>query len=198
VLFLCAGSGSAQARRKLPSSAPRPSIVTDIRQVDFLNFTYHSSLCSKDIGQGIGATVRVRKGEFKNKDVSFVVDKKIIYGDVTSDGREEAIVNIGCGENIANFSLSEVFIYTIQNGRATLLAEINDKDMQRDYSSYYRNGELWRIADNGVKVRNGNLAIEKFAEGSMSVPDYIVTLEYRLNGVNLTLSGKPQRRNFRR
>src|SRR5687767_6295279 len=99
-------SGSSKSHNRRPSSTPRQSIVSDIRQVDFLNFTYHSSLCSPKIGHGIGETVRVRKGEFKNKDVYFgVVDNKIIYGDVTGDGREDAIVNVGCGENIANFGL---------------------------------------------------------------------------------------------
>ncbi len=107
---------------RLESFARHPLGTT---KVDFRNFTYHSSLCSQEFGKkGIGKTVRVRKGEFKNKNVYFAVkDNKVIYGDVTGDAREDAIVPIGCGAIMANFSLSEVYIYTIEDGRTTLLAE---------------------------------------------------------------------------
>jgi len=92
ILLLCATSSAT---------------VTDIRKVDFLNFTYHSSLCSREYGgKGIGKTVRVRNGEFKNKNVYFVVtDNTVIYADVTGDGREDAIVPVACGAITANFSL---------------------------------------------------------------------------------------------
>src|SRR5256885_3007973 len=117
LIVLCAASGVAQSRSKQPSSTPRSATVTDIRKVDFLNFTYHSSLCSQKYGRkDIGKTVRVRKGEFKNKNVYFAVeDNKIIYADVTGDGREDAIVPVSCGAMTANFSLSEVYIYTIKD-----------------------------------------------------------------------------------
>lgn len=198
-ILLCATSGVAQSSSKRPGSTPGSDTVTDIRQVDFRNFTYHSSLCSQEFGKkGIGKTVRVRKGEFKNKNVYFAVkDNKVIYGDVTGDAREDAIVPIGCGAIMANFSLSEVYIYTIEDGRTTLLAEISDKDMERDYRRYYPDTETyWGVTGKDLKVRNGNLEIEVFADGPHASPKYIVTLEYRLSGKTLRLIGKPQRRNF--
>lgn len=197
IILLCATCGVAQSRSKTPSSTPSSTTVTDIRKVDFLNFTYHSSLCSQEYGrQGIGKIVPVRKGEFKKKNVYFAVaDDRIIYADVTGDGREDAIVPIDCGANTANFSLSEVYIYTVQNGRATLLAEISDKDMERDYRRSYPDAEsYWGIAENGLKVKTGNLEIEVLADGPHASPKYIVTLEYRLSGKTLRLNGKPQRR----
>ena len=180
------------------SSVAQTGNVTDIRKVDFLNFTYPSSLCSVEFGrQGIGKTVRVRDGEFKNKSVYFAVaDNRIIYADVTGDGREDAIVPIDCGAITANFTLSEVYIYTIKDGRATLLADISDKDMERDYRSHYPDAEsYWGVNENGLKVKNGNLEIEVLADGSHAAPKYIVTLGYRLSGESFRLIGKPQRRN---
>jgi hypothetical protein len=191
-------SGVAQSSSKQPSSTPNSATVTDIRKVDFRNFTYPSSLCSQEYGrQGIGKIVRVRKGEFKNKNVYFAVaDNKIIYADVTGDGREEAIVPIECGAMTANFARSEVYIYTIKDGGTTLFAEISDKDMERDYRGSYPDAEsYWGVNENGLKVNNGNLAIDVLADGPHASPKYIVTLEYRLSGGTLRLIGKPQRRN---
>jgi len=199
IISLCVTSGVAQSRSGQPSSTPSSATVTDIRKVDFLNFTYNSSLCSQEYGRkGIGKIVRVSNGEFKNKSVYFAVtDNQIIYADVTGDGREDAIVPVSCGASTANFSRSEVYIYTIQNGRATLLAGISDKDMERDYRANYPDAEsYWGINENGIKTNNGNVAIDVLADGSHAAPKYIVTLEYHLSGGTLRLVGKPQRRSF--
>jgi hypothetical protein len=198
IMLLSATSGVAQSSSKQPSSTPSSATVTDIRKVDFLNFTYPSSLCAQEYGKkGIGKTVRVRKGEFKNKNVYFAVEEdKIIHGDVTGDGREEAIVPIDCGAITANFSRSEIYIYTIKDGRPTLVAAISDKDMERDYRRSYPDSEsYWGVTGNDLKVRNGNLEIEVYADGPHASPKYMVTLEYGLSGASFGLIGKPQRRN---
>lgn len=69
------------------------------RQIDFLNFTYQSSLCAREFGRdGIAGTVEIHNGEFKNEEAYFgVVEDKILYGDLTGDGRDEAIIHVGCG-----------------------------------------------------------------------------------------------------
>lgn len=187
MILLCATSGFAQ------------STATDIRKIDFLNFTYHSSLCSREYGsEGIGKVVRVRNGELKNKNAYFAVTAdKIIYADVTGDGREDAIVPIDCGAITANFALAEVYIYTIKNGDATLLAAISDKDMERDYRRHYPDAEsYWGIDANGLRVKDGNLEIDVLADGPHASPKHIVTLEYRVSGEALRLLGKPQRRSL--
>jgi hypothetical protein len=198
VILLYATNGVAQSSSKRRSASPSTGTITDIRQVDFLNFTYHSSLCSQEFGKkGIGKTVRVRKGEYKNTNVYFTVgENKVVYGDVTGDGQEDAIVPISCGAATANFSLSEIYIYTIKNGHATLLAGISDKDMERDYRHYYPDTEsYWGVTGNDLSVKDGNLEIEVFVDGPHASPQSIATLEYRLNGQSFQLIGKPERRN---
>jgi hypothetical protein len=184
IILPCVTSGIAQS-------------TTDIRKVDFRNFSYDSSLCSQEYGrQGIGKIVRVRDGEFKNKNVFFTVDDKgIIHADVTGDGHEDAIVPIECGATGANFSRAEVHIYTIQNGRTTLLAETNDKALERDYRANYSDADAyWGINENGIKTNNGNVVIEVLTDGPHAAPKYVVTLEYHLNGKILRLNGKPPRK----
>jgi len=199
IISLCVTSGVAQSSSKQPSSTPSSATATDIRKVDFLNFTYHSSLCAQEYGsKGIGNIVSVRNGEFKNKNVFFAVaDNKIIYADLTGDGREEAIVPVDCGAITANFSRSEVNVFTIQDGHATLLVETNDKDLERDYRANYPDAEsYWGINENGIKTNNGNVQIEVLVDGPHAAPKYIATLEYRLSGKTLRLIGKPPRRSF--
>jgi|ERR1051325_12029542 hypothetical protein len=161
-------------------------------------FTYHSSLCSQEYGRkGIGRIVRVRNGEFKNRSVYFsVADDKIVYADVTGDGSEDAIVPIDCGAVGANFSRSEIQVYTIQNGHAVFVAGVTDKDLERDYRRNYPDAETdWGINENGIKTNKGNLEIDVLADGPHAGPKYLVTLEYHLNGGLLKLKGKPQRKN---
>lgn len=184
IILLCAASGVAQS---------------EIRKVDFLNLTYPSSLCSQEYGdKGLGKTVRVRNGEFKNKDVYFAVaGDKIIYADVTGDGREDAIVPVECGAITANFARSEIYLYTIKDRSATLLAEISDKELERDYRRHYPDAEsYWGVNENGLRVKNGAIEIDVLAEGPHAFPQYLVTLEYRLSGDALSLIGKPQRKSL--
>ncbi len=188
-LFQKIGSGNN------PNQAFTQYDSSSIKDVDFLNFTYPSSLCSKQIA-GIGTLVKVSKGEFQSDKVYFgLANNNVLYGDINGDGRDEAIVHVACGEFTANFGYSEIFIYAIKDGQAKLLAELNDEGMGRDLALYYPKGDIWRITDNGVKVRNGNLSIARFEGGSHAAPEYIVTLNYHLNGTSLTLSGKPEREN---
>jgi hypothetical protein len=200
VVLLFVTIGVVQSHSKRSGSRASSNTVTDIRKVDFRNFTYHSSLCSQEYGRkGIGKIVTVRNGEFKNKSVYFdVVKDKIIYADLNGDGSEEAIVPIDCGATGANFSRSEVQIYTIQNGSPALVAGTNDKDMERDYRANYTDAEsYWGINENGIKANNGNVAIDVLVDGSHAAPKYVVSLEYRLTGKTLRLIGKPQRTSFR-
>lgn len=197
MILLCIESVAAQPHSEQPSPTPSSAAAGDIRKIDFLNFTYHSSLCSQEYGSnGLGKAVRVRDGELKNKDVYFAVAAdRIIYADVTGDGHEDAIVPIDCGAITANFALSEVYVYTIKNGDATLLAAINDKDLERDYRRNYPDAEsYWGINENGLRVKAGDLEIDVLADGPHASPKHIVTLGYHVSGAALHLIGKPQRR----
>ncbi len=188
VVILSASGGSAQS--------PKAQPISDIRKVDFLNFTYRSSLCSREFGrQGITKTVRVVKGDFKRKSVYVAVDDStIVFGDLTGDGQDEAVVAVECGAVGANFSRTELHVFTIKNGRTTLVGQVTDADLERDYRHAYPDAEsYWGVAANAVKVSAGKLVVDVLADGPHASPKYTVTLEYQLNGAKLTLAGAPQR-----
>ena len=175
-----------------------------IRTVDFMNLSYPSKLCHKEYGRdGLGMNVKITNGEFQSKhgnnDNAYiyfgVVNNKILYGDLTGDGSEDAVVHIGCGLSTANYGLNEIYIYTYKNARESLLAHISDRDMDRDYKKYYKssNDGLW-FAINAIRINNGTLQIEKYSEGPHCCPEHITTLTYKLKGNALVLSKKPARK----
>jgi hypothetical protein len=174
--------------------------TSEVRGIDFRNFTYHPYLCSREYAkEGIGPTVRLRNGQYHNNAVYYgIVDNKIVYGDLTRDSAEEAVVHISCGYLSANYGLSEIFVFTADRGKPTVLAELSGEDLTRAYSRYFPGGILWRITDSGVKINGGNLLITAFADGSHASPKHTVTFRYRWNGNNLRLTAKPKRTAFMR
>jgi hypothetical protein len=197
VTLLCAICGAAQSGSRPPSPSPSTTAPSDIRQDNFLDFTYPSSLCAREFGkQGIGKTVRVHEGEYKNKNVYFTVDaNKILYGDLTGDGRDDAIVPASCGAVTANFERTEVYIYTIRDGRTTLVGEISDRELERDYRKYFPDTETyWGVTESGLKVSGGNLEIEVLADGPHAAPQHTATLQYHLTGKAFRPLAKPERR----
>lgn len=192
VVFLLAAnlSGNGQVR----SRQSRQVSGSEIRTIDFRNFTYHSTLCAQELSRdGVGETVRVRNGQIKNAEVYYAVEKPI-YGDLTNDNQEEAVITVGCNAHVANFSMSEVHVYGMKNRKVELLASFDDRQMESDYESYFPrpDGALWSI--NRVRVSGGNLEIDRFADGPMSCPTYLATFEYRLDGKRLALIKGPVKR----
>lgn len=191
-------TGRAQADKLIRNG--NPSNVGNIRQTDFLNFTYPTSLCRKELG--LGTEVTVHDGDFKHgsdADETYfgVMNKTIIYADLTGSRQEEAIVHTVCGHTGYNWWLEEFFVYADRNSSAALVAELNQDQMISDYHRYYPNGDLLRTTNDGTRVRGGSLLVDWAADGPHCCPKYIVTLEYRWNGRQLILNGRPQRKLFK-
>ena len=108
--------------------APQSTPARSIRDIDFKNFNYPklpTGKCSKL------ADVRVRNGKYGSIE-NFsprvvprggcwqVTVGPIIYGDVTGDGREEAIVVL-YAEMGGTESSNDVFIYTLKHNKPALI-----------------------------------------------------------------------------
>ncbi len=146
---------------------------TDIRRVDFKNFTYPAFCASED-----AESVTVTNGELSTeKQEDGYVDRfyfkvfDIAYGDLDSDQRNEAIVLTVCNTGgTGNFS--EGFIYTLKSGGPVLLARIPGGDR----------------ADGGLRrafVEGGFLVVDSNdpgEDGGACCPQVIVTTKYRLSG----------------
>jgi hypothetical protein len=109
----------------LPAAQATPT--RSIRDIDFRNFSYPSL----PTGKCSMSSVRVRNGKYGSlKNFSpgrdpeggcWAVDVAPIgYGDVTGDGREEALVVL-YAEVGGTESSNDVFIYALKNGKPTLL-----------------------------------------------------------------------------
>lgn len=122
VILLVLAEALCVAQRRQPgSTTPTASLqtYTDIQQFDFKNFVYH--LKGEQITMRKGTeTARNPKGE---GGCSYLLET-IAYGDLTSDGKDEAVVVLGCtmapeGNGYSN----EGYIYTLRKGQPGLLSE---------------------------------------------------------------------------
>jgi hypothetical protein len=116
-----------------------------IREIDFDNFTYPSGV----IGEKGG--FKLRQGELlpKRRDSigrpldMWLVLNSVVYGDITGDGNEEAIINLGWvtgGTATPNL----IYIYTLRNEHPKLLwaFETGDRADGGYRNIYAENGEL--------------------------------------------------------
>lgn len=160
---------------------------SDIRSVDFKNFTYSAHCLSET-----AADITVKDGEFlEEKQMDGYVDRfyfnvfDIAHGDLTGDRQDEAIVLTVCNTGgTGNFS--EGFVYSMKARKPTLIARIPGGDR----------------ADGGLRstrVENGLLVVESNEagpEGGACCPQIIVTTRYKLAGGRIVQSGKETRRDI--
>lgn len=181
LLFVLAISLTASAQRRAKGQAQSTGVKTDIKQVDFKNFTYPVN--------GKSVHMRKGKGEYVNRrdnDESFEANvDKVVYGDLTGDGMDEAAVVIayrGGGSG----SYNDGFIYILKNGRPELLTT-------------FKGGDRADGSITNVKIQGGLLVVERFAPESpgsgLCCPKYIDTTKYRWSGSALVQVGRAQRRN---
>lgn len=174
-----------------------------IRSVDFRNFTHPRT----SFGGATEAT-RVRHGKYDNgksgTDWEGFSVGPILYGDLTGDGQEEAVIfatSEWVGANPANSIGYGFYIYTLRDGGPKLLMMPDGLDYWKDYSPYENandecDGWVW-----GVKATNIDraiLSIELSVGGRHCVDKgYKVTMKYRLVGTRLVQVGRPIKRRIR-
>lgn len=154
----------------------------DVRRVDFRNFRY------RDWGEEI----RITRGrgtykEASDTDFAYSIDRvKVVYGDLTGDGREEAAVVLyynGGGTG----AFSRCFIFGVRKGRLDLLAIFQGGDR----------------ADGGIRevsIKDGILSIQhneperlNGVASGLCCPVYWITKEYRFEHGSFAPFGKPRK-----
>lgn len=163
VILLCIANSSAQSQTKRPSPKIRTRGITDIRQAN--------------LGK-VGKTINSPSGGFSRVE-------KIVYGDLTGDGAEEAVVVVtenGGGSGVDTSAM----VYTLRNGR---LEKLKSKDRE-GYGPYEGivGGDRGRGGIRDVRIERGMLLVEQYApdDGNSSKgpyePAFIDTVTYRWNG----------------
>jgi hypothetical protein len=103
-------STSGTTRPATPTTAP----AADIRKIDFANMTYPADMCV------LGGYLDPPAGGFPVRDGGFVgpdgwsvnVHRDgVLYGDLTADGREDAVVSVNCGGAVGSSNRIIPWVY---------------------------------------------------------------------------------------
>ncbi|MBV9215214.1 MAG: hypothetical protein JO053_03475 [Acidobacteria bacterium] len=162
----------------------------DIRNVDFNNFTYLPS-CAGEEGTA-QQKVTVKNGEFSSeKKMDDYVDRfyfkvyNIIYGDVTGDKKDDAVMLSVCNTGgTGNFT--EGFVYSLRGDKPVLVARIPGGDR----------------ADGGLRavtIENGLIVIEANdgdRNSGACCPEGTITQKVRVSGGKLLTVGTPVKRDL--
>lgn len=166
---------------------------TNIRRVDFKNFTYFA-LCGASAEKDAWKAT-VKKATIKNTkligDVYKPIDEnlpayfdigKIIYGDLTGDEREEAVITSDCNTG-GTGQFTEGYIYTLKGGKPVLLSRIVGGD--RGFGGLVN-----------VRINRRFLFVERNDEEGAAncCATHTLTTKFRWNGKKFVAVGKPLRK----
>jgi hypothetical protein len=178
LLSFCAIGASSQTKTKNTSG---------IRAIDFKNYTY---------GSGKGKR-RVKNGRWNGEyPGEYLQIGKAIYGDLTGDGKEEAVLMVsesGGGSGVS----SSCLVFTIAGGVPRELSS-RDRDGHGPYSGIV-GGDRGDGGIYNVAIKSGLLYVEQYSPGEgpnarQFQAAYIETLIYKWNGNLFILSNKITRR----
>lgn len=155
-----------------------------IRTIDFRNFSYPNT-CVGDATVVNGKFIAPIHGNSHNAHLSV---RDVVYGDLTGDGAEEAVILHFCSAGGSQIWSTGV-IYTMRDGKPVELPVQNFPGGDRAYGSIVR-----------AEIRNGVLVLTQ-NDGSdnppLCCPNFTVTQAYRLVGDRLVQVGAPLRKPIR-
>lgn len=156
-------AGQARSRRRVP--APASGSVVGIEAIDFENYTYALDGQSYKLIGGYYA-----RGTAPNPQWELRVEEAPYYGDLTGDGRDEAVVVLSHGA-VGGPHTVEARVYTLRDGRAALLSTFAVADT------------LSCDLDHYVDLDDGKVRIER-VYGRAARCDHNELREYRWDGAH--------------
>ena len=116
--------------------------VWSIRTIDFANFHYHGSKGLFRAVEHPTDAFTLRNGKFGNWQNGMTL-KRVVYGDVTGDVVDEAIVTLFANTE-GSAAITHVYIFTLQHDRPTVLwgFEGGDRAWGGLRQAYAQNGQL--------------------------------------------------------
>lgn len=183
---------NGQQRNGKPPSA-RAVKRNAIRRFDFLTYDFDvgNGSCAKMLHRRI---IPLRNDDLykdpKDPDLTFGPVGQYVYGDLTGDGIEEAVVVTNCG---SMHPVEQAFIFTMRNGKPVLLTRLEQGDRATGgiVSSFLCEG-----CSDGITIQDGLLIVERMWGRGACCPDYTETKTYRWMGRSLVQVRPPQRRKF--
>jgi hypothetical protein len=116
--------------------------ASDIRKVDFANFHYHGSIGLFAAVENPTRSFALRGGKSGDRRYGMAL-AEVTYGDLTGDGRDEAIVTLSCRSE-GSAAISHVYIFTLRHNRPTIMwaFEGGDRAWGGLRHAYAQNGQL--------------------------------------------------------
>ncbi|MDD3473689.1 MAG: hypothetical protein PHS86_12975 [Syntrophaceae bacterium] len=169
----------------------------DIRDVDFKNFKYQLSNAAW-MTLEIARTTEVHNGEMSQHDGYFKVERQL-YGDLTGDGRDEAVVIVNWGLEGANWWGTDIYVFTLAD-RLVQLALISEDATEHDYHRWFPSGgnasegNVWKTLDDKITIQRQMLIIQRYVDGPHCCPENIASMIYRWDGNTFVLGSRPEKR----
>jgi hypothetical protein len=204
IAFSACQKSTAENKQEQPQSSPTVSPITDsspistpnavssVREVDFKNFTYTWTK-----GQEIDEKeFTLKDGEKEMTDKTNGASLyKVEYGDVTSDGVEEAMISLA-PETGGNCSCEMVYIYTLENQRPKLLWSFDTEDRaQGGLKRVYANKSeliVETFGDNKFENDQWSFSLPKDKFGGLCCPTAYTKIRFKWNGEKFAVAGKPE------
>jgi hypothetical protein len=174
-----------------------------IQDVDFRNFSYpFKPPPGREPFGKLGDIVKVHDGiayaDKVGQNASFVYFKvaEVLYGDVNGDGQDEAAVVVIYGSNSGTFYLTDIYLFTLRDGKPVLLSRLTEEEIGKDYKGLY-NGDgqvIFEALEGGRELKGNILTVRHFADGPHCCPESVVTVRYMWNGEGFSLLDVQKRR----
>jgi hypothetical protein len=176
-------------------------VADDIRKVDLSNFTYPSGLCRFDVDQpsftlvnGHAEPINAATGQH---DLIFLMVGTPMYGDVTGDGADDALVQVTCGHYVGEGEASTLVLVSNVDGTPTVLTWLKASGTARERSWASNYGPQTYLPYESIvdaHITAGALVVRwNQSVGVLDVPDYEqrnMTVTYRWDGTAFNPAGE--------
>jgi hypothetical protein len=164
------------------STTTAPSTpVPDIHAVDFRNFTYAADSCpTGGYPDPPASGIPVRDGRF-DTGTNYVDVNPVVYGDLTGDGHDEAVVPLTCSTGVGSGTITHPWAFTPDPTATTKVRRLPYPELtaaqldQLGLHGYYPKGAVPTIA-------SGTLNIDWYAIYDAGTPPKIVTTHQTWTG----------------
>jgi hypothetical protein len=181
LVIVVLSSMTAQDAQAVTRGAPLSAAAAPLTSVDWANITYSSSCFSNRSVRYVA-----RNGQAQSNGIHFQVYTPI-FGDITGDGRQEALVPYSCTG--ADFGGVHLYVYTGSAGQPSLLAEIPSRSFS---SSLMVSVHTITLPALTVLPQERVLQVEGVGYSARAIhtcPDLDVTLRYQVTGGRLVATG---------
>jgi hypothetical protein len=189
VAVAASGQSSSAAEATPGAAASAAPALTDIRAIDFADVAPPGASCDQALRFTPPAHIPVQGGQSAVLDLGrftrLQVDPHVAYGDLTGDGRAEAVVHVVCNYG-ANGAQDTVHVWALSRGRLVHVASL--REPPRSISGSFP------PAVKRIGVRRGQVDVtwtHYAAADPNCCPSQQTLIRYELTGSRLHAVGRP-------